>query len=64
MPLKVIEALVKLVTTSFLIPLNFIEFWKDRLKNNDICFEGPTKRFDNDNDDKDDGDNQDEKEKE
>ena len=35
------------ITTSFLIPLNSIDFWKDRLKNNDICFEGPTKRFDN-----------------
>jgi glyoxalase family protein len=35
------------ITTSFLIPENSIDFWKDRLKNNDICFEGPTKRFDN-----------------
>ncbi|HSF49999.1 MAG TPA: VOC family protein [Nitrososphaeraceae archaeon] len=35
------------ITTSFLIPLNSIDFWKDRLKNNDIGFEGPTKRFDN-----------------
>ena len=34
------------ITTSFLIPPNSIDFWKDRLKNNDICFEGPTKRFD------------------
>lgn len=25
-----------------------INFWKDRLKNNDICFEGSTKRFDED----------------
>jgi len=37
------------ITTSFLIPPNSIDFWKDHLKNNDICFEGPTKRFD-DND--------------
>ncbi|MGI0051065.1 MAG: VOC family protein, partial [Nitrososphaeraceae archaeon] len=37
------------ITTSFLIPTNSIDFWKDRLKNNDISFEGPTKRFD-DND--------------
>ncbi len=34
------------ITTSFLIPPNSIDFWKDRLKNSDICFEGPTKRFD------------------
>jgi glyoxalase family protein len=34
------------ITTSFLIPPNSIDFWKDRLKNNDICFEGPLKRFD------------------
>lgn len=36
------------ITTSFLIPPNSIDFWTDRLKNNDICFEGPTKRFDDD----------------
>jgi glyoxalase family protein len=36
------------ITTSFLIPPNSIDFWKDRLKNSDICFEGPTKRFDDD----------------
>ncbi len=35
------------ITTSFLVPQNSIDFWKDRLKNNDICFEGPLKRFDN-----------------
>jgi glyoxalase family protein len=35
------------ITTSFLIPLNSIDFWKDRLKNNDVCFEGPSKRFNN-----------------
>lgn len=34
------------IATSFLIPQNSIVFWKDRLKNNDICFEGPIKRFD------------------
>ena len=33
------------ITTSFLIPQNSVNFWKDRLKNNDICFEGPIKRF-------------------
>jgi len=37
------------ITTSFLIPPDSIDFWKDRLKKNDICFEGPTKRFDDDN---------------
>jgi glyoxalase family protein len=35
------------ITTSFLIPENSIDFWKTRLKHNDICFEGPTKRFEN-----------------
>ena len=35
------------ITTSFLIPLNSIDFWKDRLKNNDVCFEEPSKRFNN-----------------
>ncbi len=34
------------ITTSFLIPPNSIDYWKDRLKNNDIGFEGPIKRFD------------------
>jgi len=38
------------ITTSFLIPTHSIDFWKDRLKNNDICFEGPIKRFDDDDD--------------
>lgn len=38
----------QVITTSFLIPPNSIDFWKDRLKNSDICFEGPTKRFDDD----------------
>ena len=37
------------ITTSFLISPNSINFWTDRLKNSDICFEGPMKRFD-DND--------------
>jgi glyoxalase family protein len=35
------------ITTSFLVPENSINFWKDRLKSNDICFEGPIERFDN-----------------
>ncbi len=35
------------ITTSFLVPSDSFDFWKDRLKNNDICFEGPIKRFDN-----------------
>jgi glyoxalase family protein len=33
------------VTTSFLVPQNSIEYWKNRLKNNDVCFDEPTKRF-------------------
>ncbi len=33
------------ITTSFLVPEQSIDYWKDRLKNNDICFNGPTKRF-------------------
>ena len=33
------------ITTAFLIPPDSIDFWKDRLKNNDICFEGQIKRF-------------------
>jgi glyoxalase family protein len=33
------------ITTSFLVPPDSIDFWKDRLKNNDIGFEGPIKRF-------------------
>lgn len=35
------------ITTSFLIPENSIDFWKTRLKHNDIRFEGPTTRFEN-----------------
>ncbi|HEX7275399.1 MAG TPA: ring-cleaving dioxygenase [Nitrososphaeraceae archaeon] len=33
------------VTTSFLVPQNSIEYWRKRLKNNDVCFEEPTNRF-------------------
>jgi glyoxalase family protein len=36
------------ITTSFLIPPNSIDYWKDRLKSNDICFQGPKPRFYND----------------
>ncbi len=36
------------ITTSFLIPKDSVDFWKTRLKKNDICFEGPINRFDND----------------
>jgi glyoxalase family protein len=38
----------QVITTSFLVPENSLYYWKDRLKSNDICFEGPTKRFDHD----------------
>jgi glyoxalase family protein len=34
------------ITTSFLVPENSIDYWKTRLKHNDIYFKGPTKRFD------------------
>ena len=34
------------ITTSFLVPENSIDYWKTRLKHNDIFFKGPTKRFD------------------
>ena len=34
------------ITTSFLVPDNSIDYWKDRLKNNDICYKNPIKRFD------------------
>ena len=34
------------ITTSFLVPENSIDYWKTRLQHNDICFKGPTKRFD------------------
>lgn len=33
------------VTTSFLVPQNSIEYWKNRLNNKDVCFKEPTKRF-------------------
>ena len=33
------------ITTSFLVPEKSIDYWKDRLKSNDICFGGPKKRF-------------------
>jgi glyoxalase family protein len=38
----------QVIATSFLVPEKSIDYWKDRLKSNDICFEGPIKRFDND----------------
>jgi glyoxalase family protein len=38
----------QVITTSFLVPEKSLYYWKDRLKSNDICFEGPTKRFDDD----------------
>jgi len=37
----------QVVTISFLIPENAIEYWIKRLKSHDIDFTGPTKRFDN-----------------
>jgi glyoxalase family protein len=37
----------QVVTTSFLIPENAIEYWVNRLKDQGIDFSGPTKRFDN-----------------
>ena len=36
------------ITTSFLVPQNSINYWKARLKNNDVCFQGPKPRFYND----------------
>ena len=33
------------VTTSFLVPQNSIEYWKNRLKDNDVCFQEPIKQF-------------------
>jgi glyoxalase family protein len=33
------------ITTSFLVPEKSIDYWKDRLKSNDIYFGGPKKRF-------------------
>ena len=36
------------ITTSFLVPEKSIDYWKTRLKNNNICFGGPKKRFEDD----------------
>ena len=36
----------QVVTTSFLIPKNSMDYWKNRLKNNDIIVKGPFNRFD------------------
>ena len=36
----------QVVTTSFLIPKNSIDYWKNRLKNNDVTVKGPFNRFD------------------
>jgi len=38
----------QVVTISFLIPENAIEYWVNRLKSHGIDFTGPIKRFDND----------------
>jgi len=37
----------QVVTTSFLIPVNSVDFWKNRLQDNGISFEGPIFRFAN-----------------
>ena len=36
----------QVITISFLIPVNSINYWIDRFKNQEIHFQGPTKRFD------------------
>ena len=36
----------QVVTTSFLIPKNSIDYWNNRLKNNDVTVKGPFSRFD------------------
>lgn len=36
------------ITTSFLVPEKSIDYWKTRLKNNNVCFGGPKKRFEDD----------------
>ena len=36
----------QVITTSFLIPKNSIDYWKNRLKNNDVAVKGPFNRFD------------------
>lgn len=38
----------QVITTSFLIPENSLEYWINRLKNQKISYTGPIKRFDND----------------
>ena len=35
----------QVIATSFLIPVNSMEYWIDRLKNQKIEFQGPIKRF-------------------
>ncbi|MDQ4074210.1 MAG: ring-cleaving dioxygenase [Thermoproteota archaeon] len=37
----------QVVTTSFLVPENALEYWVDRLKEHKIKFSGPTPRFEN-----------------
>ncbi|HEU5121020.1 MAG TPA: ring-cleaving dioxygenase, partial [Candidatus Nitrosocosmicus sp.] len=37
----------QVVTTSFLVPENSLEYWANRLNNHSIDFKGPTKRFEN-----------------
>ena len=37
------------ITTSFLVPEKSLDYWKDRLKSNNVCFEEPVKRFDDKN---------------
>jgi len=36
----------QVVTTSFLIPKNSVDYWKNRLKNNNVIVKGPFNRFD------------------
>jgi glyoxalase family protein len=36
----------QVVTTSFLIPKNSIDYWRNRLKNSDVIVKGPFNRFD------------------
>ena len=38
----------QVITTSFLIPENSIEYWINRLKGQGVSYTGPIKRFDND----------------
>ena len=37
----------QVIATSFLVPVNSINYWIDRFKNQKIDFQGPTKRFGN-----------------